>query len=49
MNSHSLIPAPIADYYTTRVLTMEYVPGKKITEMSPLARMEFSDLEALKP
>jgi len=35
------VPAPIADYSTSRVLTMEYVPGIKITEMSPLARMEF--------
>jgi ubiquinone biosynthesis protein len=36
-----IIPAPIPDYCTARVLTMEYVPGKKITEMSPLARIEF--------
>ncbi|MEY2438652.1 MAG: hypothetical protein QOI34_37 [Verrucomicrobiota bacterium] len=36
-----VVPAPIQDYCTARVLTMEYIPGKKITEMSPLARMEF--------
>src|SRR5205085_12332959 len=36
-----IVPAPITDYSTSRVLTMEYVPGKKITEMSPLARLEF--------
>jgi predicted unusual protein kinase regulating ubiquinone biosynthesis (AarF/ABC1/UbiB family) len=36
-----IVPAPIDDYCTPRVLTMEYVPGKKVTEMSPLARMEF--------
>src|SRR5438477_5691087 len=42
---HLIIPAPIADYSTSRVLTMEYVPGKKITEMSPLARMEFDGTE----
>src|SRR5438270_4206711 len=36
-----IIPEPITDYSTSRVLTMEYVPGKKITEMNPLARMEF--------
>lgn len=36
-----IVPAPVEDYCTARVLTMEYVPGKKITEMSPLARMEF--------
>jgi ubiquinone biosynthesis protein len=41
-----IVPLPIDDYCTARVLTMEYVPGKKITEMSPLARMEF-DGEAL--
>ena len=39
---HLIVPAPIADYSTSRVLTMEYVPGIKITEMSPLARMEFN-------
>ncbi len=36
-----VIPAPVPDYCTSRVLTMEFVPGKKITEISPLARMEF--------
>lgn len=36
-----VVPAPIADYCTSRVLTMEFVPGKKITELSPLAKMEF--------
>src|SRR5205814_9511083 len=38
---HIVVPAPIADYSTSRVLTMEYVPGRKITDMSPLARMDF--------
>ena len=37
---HLIVPSPIADYCTSRVLTMEYVPGTKITKMSPLARME---------
>ena len=36
-----VVPEPINDYCTSRVLTMEYVPGKKITDMSPLARLEF--------
>ena len=36
-----VVPLPIDDYCTARVLTMEYVAGKKITKMSPLARMEF--------
>ena len=39
--THLIVPSPIADYCTSRVLTMEYVPGTKITKMSPLARMEF--------
>lgn len=41
-----IVPAPIPDYSTSRVLTMEYVHGKKITDLSPLARMEF-DASAL--
>ena len=40
------VPQPINDYCTRRVLTMEYVPGTKITSLSPLARMEM-DGEAL--
>jgi predicted unusual protein kinase regulating ubiquinone biosynthesis (AarF/ABC1/UbiB family) len=38
---HIIVPAAIPDYSTSRVLTMEYVHGKKITDLSPLARMEF--------
>jgi ubiquinone biosynthesis protein len=37
---HLLVPAPIDDYSTGRVLTMEYVEGKKITTLSPLVRLE---------
>jgi ubiquinone biosynthesis protein len=36
-----VVPLPISDYSTERVLTMEYVAGKKITDLNPLARMEF--------
>ncbi len=36
-----IVPAPIIDYCTSRVLTMEYVPGIKITDVSPVARLEF--------
>jgi ubiquinone biosynthesis protein len=36
-----IVPEPIADYSSARVLTMQYVHGKKITDLSPLARMEF--------
>ena len=39
--THIIVPAPIADYSTSRVLTMEFVPGKKITDLSPLVRMDF--------
>ena len=36
-----VVPAPILDYSTSRVLTMQYVHGKKITDLNPLTRMEF--------
>jgi predicted unusual protein kinase regulating ubiquinone biosynthesis (AarF/ABC1/UbiB family) len=35
-----VIPAPVEDFCTSRVLTMEYIPGKKITDLSPLRLME---------
>jgi ubiquinone biosynthesis protein len=35
-----VVPAPVADYTTSRVLTMEYIDGRKITALSPLARLE---------
>lgn len=35
-----VVPRPIDDYTTSRVLTMEYVPGRKVTSLSPLDRME---------
>src|SRR5207249_11969716 len=34
------IPEPLEDFCTSRVLTMEYIPGKKITDLSPLRLME---------
>ena len=34
------VPQPIADYSTRRILTMEYVGGRKITSLGPLARLE---------
>jgi predicted unusual protein kinase regulating ubiquinone biosynthesis (AarF/ABC1/UbiB family) len=36
-----VVPSPIEDFTTSRVLTMEYIRGKKITELSPLARLDF--------
>ena len=35
-----IIPEPIEDFCTSRVLTMDYIQGKKITELSPLRLME---------
>jgi ubiquinone biosynthesis protein len=35
-----VVPAPVPDFTTSRVLTMDYVFGQKITSLSPLARME---------
>jgi ubiquinone biosynthesis protein len=35
-----IIPEPIHDFTTSRLLTMEYIPGKKITEVSPLRLLE---------
>ncbi len=37
---HLIIPEPILDYSSTKVLTMEFVGGKKITSLSPLRQME---------
>lgn len=34
------VPLPVDDYTTSRVLTMQYVEGKKITSLSPLALQE---------
>jgi predicted unusual protein kinase regulating ubiquinone biosynthesis (AarF/ABC1/UbiB family) len=35
-----VVPAPIEDYTTSRVLTMDYVPGKKVTDLGPLGRLD---------
>ncbi|HEX8904110.1 MAG TPA: AarF/ABC1/UbiB kinase family protein, partial [Longimicrobiaceae bacterium] len=35
-----VVPSPVDDYTTSRVLTMEFVRGKKITGLSPLAHLE---------
>lgn len=35
-----IVPDPVDDYCTTRVLTMEFIPGKKITSLSPLRLLE---------
>jgi predicted unusual protein kinase regulating ubiquinone biosynthesis (AarF/ABC1/UbiB family) len=35
-----LVPRPIDDYTTARVLTMDFVAGRKITSVTPLVRQE---------
>jgi ubiquinone biosynthesis protein len=40
-----IIPDPIENFSTARILTMEYIPGKKITELSPLRLMEIDGSE----
>ena len=35
-----VIPEPVDDYTTTRVLTMDYITGKKITALNPLRLVE---------
>ncbi|HEU0131506.1 MAG TPA: AarF/UbiB family protein [Mycobacteriales bacterium] len=34
------VPAPVADYTTSRVLTMDFVGGRKLTSLGPLAQLE---------
>jgi ubiquinone biosynthesis protein len=36
------VPQPVPDYSTRRVLTMDYVRGRKITSIGPLRRMELN-------
>lgn len=35
-----VVPRPVEDFTTSRVLTMDYVPGKKITSLSPIVRLD---------
>ena len=35
------VPLPVDSYTTHKVLTMDYIEGTKITELSPLARLDF--------
>jgi predicted unusual protein kinase regulating ubiquinone biosynthesis (AarF/ABC1/UbiB family) len=37
-----VVPEPIMDFTTSRVLTMEYVAGKKITSLNPLRLMDIN-------
>jgi len=40
-----VVPLPVPDYSTARVLTIEYVRGEKITKLSPLVRTEVDGQE----
>ena len=35
-----IVPQPVEDYTTSRVLTMDYISGRKITALSPLAKID---------
>ena len=35
-----VVPRSVADYTTSRVLTMDFVPGQKVTSLHPAARLE---------
>jgi predicted unusual protein kinase regulating ubiquinone biosynthesis (AarF/ABC1/UbiB family) len=35
-----VVPLPVADYTTSRVLTMDLVRGRKVTELTPLVRLD---------
>jgi ubiquinone biosynthesis protein len=35
-----VVPRPVPDYSSSRVLTMDFVPGQKITSLNPAARLE---------
>lgn len=37
-----VVPKPVEGYTSTRVLAMDYVPGTKVTEVSPLVRLDLA-------
>lgn len=37
-----VVPRPIEDYLTSRVLTMDYIEGEKITNLTPLQRLRIN-------
>jgi len=40
-----VIPAPVEDYTTSRVLTMDFIAGKKITDISPVRLIEIDGVK----
>ncbi len=39
---HIRVPLPVDDYTTEKVLTMDFIEGTKITELSPLAHLDLN-------
>lgn len=37
-----VVPRPVADYSTGKILTMDYIAGRKITSLSPMALLEIN-------
>ena len=37
---HLVVPTPVADYSTTRVLTMDFIAGRKVTDVSPVGMLD---------
>ena len=37
---HLLVPQPVAEYTTARVLTMDFIEGRKVTEVGPLGMLD---------
>ena len=37
-----VVPVPVEDYTTSRVLVMEHIRGRKVTDISPLAKIELN-------
>lgn len=40
-----VVPRPVEDYTTARVLVMDFVSGRKVTKLSPLVRLEMDGRE----
>ncbi len=41
---HVIVPAPIDDYVTHKVLTMEFIEGSKITSLNPVVRTDLDGM-----
>lgn len=40
-----VVPRPVSDYTTSKVLTMEFIPGKKVIDLSPVKQIEMDSDE----